>query len=128
MGYQEDMTVLQALPADNETHSHDQANSQPTDTSDGIDLRSELCLKALSQIVREVRELIGMSQDDLAAEAKLHRTYISDIERGVRNFSVKTLSRIARSLDLSAAHLMHLAEDRVDEWMAAPGEDEKERR
>lgn len=46
-----------------------------------------------------------MSQEELAANAKVHRTYISDVERGVRNLSILTLERIALALDIPLAAL-----------------------
>jgi transcriptional regulator with XRE-family HTH domain len=41
-----------------------------------------------------------MSQEDLANSAMVHRTYVSDVERGVRNISVLTLERLANALDI----------------------------
>ena len=45
-------------------------------------------LKAFGLRVRKLREELGWSQDKLAEEADLHRTYISGLERGERNVSV----------------------------------------
>ncbi len=51
--------------------------------------------------VKSRREELGISQEQLAESAKLHRTYISDIERGKRNISLHNLIFLIHSLDLS---------------------------
>lgn len=51
--------------------------------------------------IRALREQTGLSQEDLAGRAELDRTYVSGIERGRRNPSVKSLQRIACALDVS---------------------------
>jgi transcriptional regulator with XRE-family HTH domain len=70
-------------------------------------------LTALSHTVRERRELMRLSQEEVAHRAKLHRTYISDIERGARNLSLKSLADLARALDLSTSQLIITAEGRL---------------
>jgi CheY-like chemotaxis protein len=45
----------------------------------------------------------------LAERAGLHRTYISDVERGVRNPSLESIEKLAAALDLSVSHLFHRA-------------------
>ena len=47
-----------------------------------------------------------LSQEDLAFEAGLHRTYISGVERGVRNPTVMVLEEIAKALKVPAAKLL----------------------
>lgn len=49
------------------------------------------------------REALGLTQEDLAAKAKIHRTYLSDVERGSRNLSLVNIELIVRALDLSLA-------------------------
>jgi ribosome-binding protein aMBF1 (putative translation factor) len=55
--------------------------------------------------VRTIRETNGWSQEDLADYSGLHRTYISGIERGVRNPTINIVSRIASGLGVEVAHL-----------------------
>lgn len=70
-------------------------------------------LVAVCQSVHERREVLGISQEELAHRAGLHRTYISDIERGARNPSLKTLSRLADALELSTSDLIKLGESKA---------------
>ncbi len=70
-------------------------------------------LTALSYTVRERREVLRLSQEEVAHRAKLHRTYISDIERGARNLSLKSLVDLARALELSTSDLIITAEERL---------------
>jgi transcriptional regulator with XRE-family HTH domain len=62
-----------------------------------------------------------MSQQELADLAGVHRTYVSDIERGARNLTVTTVSRIAYSLDISPSRLFRMTDDRVDALSAEEG-------
>lgn len=56
--------------------------------------------------MRRIRESKGWSQDKLADESGLHRTYISGIERGVRNPTIEIVSVIALALEVSPSHLL----------------------
>ena len=62
----------------------------------------------LSQVgkrIRSLREAKGVSQEGLAEKSGLHRTYIGGVERGLRNPSVKSLSRMAKALDVGIGQL-----------------------
>jgi transcriptional regulator with XRE-family HTH domain len=48
--------------------------------------------------IRRFRELKGWSQEELAAAAALHRTYVSGIERGKRNPTLKIILKLAEAL------------------------------
>jgi CheY-like chemotaxis protein len=52
-----------------------------------------------------LRNSRGFSQETLAELANLHRTYISDVERGARNLSLESITRLAQALDVSVAAL-----------------------
>ncbi len=56
--------------------------------------------------VRRLRKARGYSQEELAFECGLHRTYISGVERGIRNPTVVTLGRIASVLKVPPARLL----------------------
>ena len=56
--------------------------------------------------IREYRTLSQISQEELADLCGLHRTYISDIERGNRNVSIDNIERIAKGLGVKASALL----------------------
>lgn len=56
--------------------------------------------------VRALREKSGRSQEDFAFDCELHRTYISGVERGVRNPTVVVLAKIAKALKVPPARLL----------------------
>jgi transcriptional regulator with XRE-family HTH domain len=55
------------------------------------------------KIVRRFREAAGISQEELAALAKIHRTYIGGIERGERNPTLLMIHRLAKALEIKPA-------------------------
>ena len=48
--------------------------------------------------LREIRTKKGVSQEALAEQAGLHRTYVSSIERGERNISIVNIAKLAEAL------------------------------
>ena len=58
-------------------------------------------LAQLGRYLRGVREQRGWSQEDLALECGLHRTYIGAVERGEYNVTLLTLRRIMATLGVS---------------------------
>lgn len=56
--------------------------------------------------LRQLREAHGLSQEELAFRAGLHRTYVSSAERGERNVSLVNLVRLARALDVHVSELV----------------------
>ena len=56
--------------------------------------------------VKRYRKERGFSQEGLALECGVHRTYVSGVERGIRNPTVVVLERIARALDISPSRLL----------------------
>jgi len=60
----------------------------------------------LAQNLRAYRRKKGWSQERLAFECGLHRTYVSGVERGVRNPTVSVLAKIAAVLDCSPSALL----------------------
>jgi CheY-like chemotaxis protein len=51
--------------------------------------------------VRSRRKHLGISQEELAGRAGLHRTYVADVERGARNLSLASIEKLAQGLDVS---------------------------
>lgn len=60
--------------------------------------------------VRELRRLRGWSQEDLAAEASLNRTYLGEVERGQVSPSLVTAAKLAQALAVPLAELLARAE------------------
>lgn len=60
----------------------------------------------LAANMKALRALRGMSQEDLALESDLHRTFISHVERGVRNISLDNVEKIAMALDVPVFKLL----------------------
>lgn len=56
--------------------------------------------------VAKFRRDLEWTQEDLAFECELHRTYISGVERGVRNPTVLVLAKIAKALKVHPAKLL----------------------
>jgi transcriptional regulator with XRE-family HTH domain len=72
-------------------------------------------MKSLSeqfgQLLRELREKKGLSQAELATDSDLDRTYISLMERGHRQPSLKTIFSLASSLGVTASYMMKQLEE-----------------
>jgi transcriptional regulator with XRE-family HTH domain len=58
--------------------------------------------------LRRLRNAKGLSQDDLAYEAKVSRSYLSQIEKGVFFASLKIVGKLAAALDVEPAELLRL--------------------
>ena len=65
----------------------------------------DIC-KRLGQNVPRLREAKGWSQEAYDDEAGIRRTYVSDIERGARNPTVKVVEKLAKPLGVSAGALI----------------------
>lgn len=62
-------------------------------------------LKAFGTVVRERRTLLKFSQEELAYQAGLHRTYIGMIERGEKNITLENIAKISTALKLPVSEL-----------------------
>jgi transcriptional regulator with XRE-family HTH domain len=60
----------------------------------------------LAQRLRSERALRGLSQEQLADLAGLHRTYVGSIERSERNVSIDNIEQLAKALSLDIAELL----------------------
>jgi len=56
--------------------------------------------QAIANVLRDLREKKGLSQEQLSFDAELHRTYISQLERGLKSVTVKTLIKITTVLEI----------------------------
>jgi transcriptional regulator with XRE-family HTH domain len=59
----------------------------------------------LGAAIRERRTFLRISQEELAVRSGLNRTYLSDVERGARNPSIKTIEKIAQALQVPVVKL-----------------------
>jgi len=72
-----------------------------------MDLRDVFALN-----LRRLRHAKGLSQDDLAYEAEVSRSYLSQLEKGVFYASLKIVGRVAEALKVEPAELLRLPERR----------------
>lgn len=56
--------------------------------------------------MRRLRKDRGWSQEELAFEAQLHRTYISDLERGARNPSIEIIEKLQKAFETTAGDIL----------------------
>lgn len=78
------------------------AKPSPTHAGDPV-------LVAIGNAIRELRAERGLSQEGLAYEAGVDRSYMGGIERGEHNITVMNLRQVCQSLDISLAALMKKA-------------------
>ena len=62
--------------------------------------------KRVGQKIREYRKSRGLSQEQLAFKAGLHRAYIGHIERGEKNIGLINLEKISKSLSIETTELL----------------------
>jgi len=72
---------------------------------------SEALLTGLSHVIKQKRKEKNLTQEDLSCDVGLARGYLSDVECGARNFSMKNLVKIANGLDVKPSELIYLAEE-----------------
>ena len=69
-------------------------------------------VQLLGANVRHYRKLKGITQEQLALDAGMERSYVSDLERGTRNPSVVALGRLADALGIAPCKLLELEPDK----------------
>lgn len=62
--------------------------------------------RILGANVRRERKRLGKSQEELALDAAMKRAYLSDLERGTRNPSIKAIARLAAALGVPPSSLL----------------------
>ena len=60
----------------------------------------------MAENIRQRRAVLGISQDELAYRADMHRTNVSAIERGLRNVSLDNLYFLAEALEIEPSRLI----------------------
>lgn len=69
----------------------------------------DVCQK-LGLRVQQLRQAKDWSQDEFAHRANLHRTYVSGVERGIRNPTITVLEKLAAGLEITLSELVALEE------------------
>ena len=67
-------------------------------------MKKQILVK-FGQRVRQERERQGLSQEELANKAKVHRTYIGMIERAEKNITLANIEKIAKGLEIKVSQL-----------------------
>lgn len=88
------------------------ADSQP------VPALSQTTQNKFGRGLRRYRLLKSMSQEQLAAEAKLNRSYLGEIERGEVSPSLAIIEKLAAALELTASALLAHAENSADSELA----------
>lgn len=73
-----------------------------------------ILLERLGRSIRSRRLALGISQEELGNRTQLDRTYVSGIERGVRNPSFTALAKLVEGLGISLSSLLEHMEDQGD--------------
>lgn len=71
--------------------------------------------KALGRVIRDLRLQRKLSQEKLSELSNLDRSYISEIERGEKTASIRTLIKVSIGLDISIVELSEKLEKRINE-------------
>ena len=72
-------------------------------------------LKAFGQLVRQRRQALGISQEELGYRAGLDRTYVSGLERGIRNPSLTAIVSLAQGFGISVSDLASRLEQEMED-------------
>jgi transcriptional regulator with XRE-family HTH domain len=78
--------------------------------------KNDSVLAALGQNVRQTREIKQLTQEKLAEFASLDPTYISGIERGLRNPGIKNVAKIAKALGITSSRFRTRADNSNVGW------------
>jgi DNA-binding XRE family transcriptional regulator len=71
---------------------------------------SKKALKDVGDAIRALRVERLLSQEELAERCGVHRTYITEIENGLRNISLLTLAALAEGLEVKSCVILHCPE------------------
>ena len=68
-------------------------------------MESDVC-KRLGANLKRLRNATGISQENFATDAGLTRTYVSDLERGARNPTIRVVDKLAKALGVNLSELL----------------------
>ena len=72
--------------------------------------------RLFGQVLQQLRHKRGLSQEELGFEADYHRTYISQLERGQKNPSLKAIFRLAEALGVKPSEIVRNVEKHTGNW------------
>jgi transcriptional regulator with XRE-family HTH domain len=75
-----------------------------------IGKRPELVKIAFGKALQRFRAESGLSQEKLAARAGVHRNYVGDVERGIKNICLLNMCRLTKALDVPLSKVMRVME------------------
>ena len=67
--------------------------------------------KSFGEALRKRRQQLGLSQEELNFRSGVHRTFISEIERGLKSPTFQTMISLAEALDMKLSDLIRIAEE-----------------
>jgi len=68
--------------------------------------KAESARQTFARNLKRLRVEAGLSQEELAARAGLHRTYVGSVERGERNISIDNIEKLAEALSCQVSSLL----------------------
>ena len=71
--------------------------------------------QVFSVVLKKLRVKKGLSQEEFGFQTDLHRTYVSQLERGLKSPSLNTLNKIAKVLDLKLSRLFYIMEEEAND-------------
>lgn len=71
-----------------------------------VESKQQVIANQLARVVKERRKTLGLTQEELAHQVSIDRTYASQIERAIANPSLSVLCSLATVLDLKLAQLL----------------------
>lgn len=71
--------------------------------------------KALGLVIARLRQVAGLSQEELADRAKIHRTYVSQLERGLKAPTTTILFSLSSALQSSPSKILKLTEQELSD-------------
>jgi transcriptional regulator with XRE-family HTH domain len=66
---------------------------------------------SFGKIICDLRKSAGISQEELADRASIHRTYVSQIERGLKSPTIAILLKLSKALNTTPSKIMRMLED-----------------
>ena len=67
----------------------------------------------LGKVISGLRQSAGLSQEELAERASIHRTYVSQIERGLKSPTIAILLKLSKALKTTPSRIMQLFEKEI---------------